>query len=387
MQEENKEVAVEETVKQEETLQVDESKFKSAGDDSVLKIDLLQSPPVDSESEDSGDSEEVAVVDVENSEEPEEQIETQLDTQEAPIVEEVTGSETTEEEELIAEVQEVVDSGAPLPDNIQKLVEFMNETGGDLSDYVKLNQDYSELDDTSLLHEYYKQTKPHLDNEEINFLMEDNFSYDEDVDDERDIRRKKLALKEQVAGAKSHLDGQKSKYYDEIKNGSKLTNEQQEAINFYHKHNEELEESKVAFGKSRERFTQKTENVFNDKFKGFEYEVGDKRFRFNVKNASEVHETQKDIDNFVKKFLNENNEIEDAKGFHRAIYTGMNADAIASHFYEQGKADALKNSITKSKNIDMNPRQSHGVIDTGGIKYKVLGDDSTDFKFKIKNKN
>ena len=139
--------------------------------------------------------------------------------------------------------------------------------------------------------------------------------------------------------------------------------------------------------KNTDIFTQKTEKVFNDKFKGFEYDVGDKKYRFNVNNAEEVKNTQSDINNFVKKFLNKKNEMSDAKGYHKSLYTAMNADAVAKHFYEQGKADAMKNSVAKAKNVNMDPRQSHGKIEAGGMKFKVLGEDSSDFKFKIKNKN
>ena len=262
----------------------------------------------------------------------------------------------------------------------------MNETGGSLEDYVRLNQDYSSLDDKVLLSEYYKQTKPHLDNEEINFLMEDSFSYDEDVDEERDIKRKKLAFKEQVANAKIHLDGQKSKYYEEIKSGSKLAPEQQKAIDFFNRYNKETEESQKVAEKQKSVFLNKTNEVFNDQFKGFEYDVGDKKYRFNVKESGKVKETQSDINNFVKKFLNKDNEVEDARGYHKSLFTAMNSDAIAKHFYEQGKADAIKDSVTKSKNINMNSRQSHGEVESGGVKVRVLGDDSASFKFKLKNK-
>ena len=384
MEEENEKV-VEETT-QETTEQVDESKFESAGDDSVIKVDLSAPPQ---------EKEETEVVAEEKTEETEAvtevteetEVQPQAETQETPVLEEITEEEVEEVEEQVEEaIAEAEATGKPLPENIQKLMDFMEETGGDLSDYVKLNQDYSKLDDTSLLREYYKQTKPHLDNEEINFLMEDTFSYDEDVDDDRDIRRKKLALKEQVASAKSHLDGQKSKYYDEIKAGSKLTGEQQKAIDFFNRYNKESEATQKTVKTNSDIFTQKTNNVFNDKFKGFEYNVGDKKYRFNVNNAEEVKNTQSDISNFTKKFLDKNSALTDAKGYHKSLYTAMNADAVAKHFYEQGKADAMKNSIAKAKNVDMNPRQAHGTIDAGGIKVRVLGNDANDFKFKI-NKN
>jgi hypothetical protein len=306
------------------------------------------------------------------------------------VLEEVIKDENTEN--IVAEVEvaveESIQTGKPIPENIQKLMEFMEDTGGDFNDYVALNKDYSKLNEHDLLREYYKQTKPHLDNEEINFLMEDEFSYEEDLDDEREIKRKKLALKEQVANAKSHLDGQKSKYYDEIKAGSKLTNEQQKAIDFFNRYNKELEVNQKAVKTNSDIFTQKTEQVFNEGFKGFEYNVGEKTYRFNVNNAEEVKNTQSDLNNFTKKFLDKKSALTDATGYHKSLYTAMNADAVAKHFYEQGKADAIKDSIAKAKNVDMNPRQTHGEIETGGMKFRVLGDDSSpDFKFKIKNKN
>ena len=395
MEEKNEQV-VEETT-QETTEQVEETKFESAGDDSVIKVDLNKPPtPKEEENETKEDNTDDSgvVTESENAEPTEKQKEVQpeAETQETPVLEEITEDSTEEE---VAEVEEKVEeaiaeaeaTGKPLPENIQKLMDFMEETGGDLSDYVKLNQDYSKLDDQNLLYEYYKQTKPHLNTEEINFLMEDSFSYDEEVDEERDIRRKKLALKEQVANARAHLDGQKSKYYEDIKAGSKLTSEQQKAVDFFNRYNKESEVTKKAVKKNSDIFTQKTNSVFNDKFKGFEYNVGDKKYRFNVNNAEEVKNAQSDISNFTKKFLDKNSALTDAKGYHKSLFTAMNADAVAKHFYEQGKADAMKNSVAKAKNVNMDQRQSHGEINAGGVKVKVLGDNSSDFKFKIKNKN
>ena len=361
-------------------------------EETLTKVDLAKptKPKEDEVKEDNPVNEGVAGVD-ENADAPQEQEEVQpeAETQEAPVLEEITEESTeevTEVEEKIEEaVAEAEATGKPLPENIQKLMDFMEETGGDLNDYVQLNKDYSKLDNEDLLYEYYKQTKPHLNNEEINFMMDDQFAYDEDEDDEKEIRRKKLALKEQVASARSHLDGQKSRYYEEIKAGSKLTPEQQKAVDFFNRYNKESEETQKTVKKNSDIFTQKTNNVFNDKFKGFEYNVGDKKYRFNVNNAEEVKTTQSDINNFTKKFLDKNNTLSDAKGYHKSLYTAMNADAVAKHFYEQGKADAMKNSVANAKNVDMSPRQSHGKIETSGMKFKVLGDNSSDFKFKIKN--
>jgi len=389
--EENVENVVEETTQDqtEETPQIDESKFESAGDDSVIKVDLSNPPKEKIEDEqpvNDTKTEEVQEEVTEETTDKEEVVEQSTEeNNETPALEEIT-EEAEELEEQVAEaIVEAQETGKPVPENIQKLMDFMEETGGDLSDYVKLNQDYSKLDDQALLYEYYKQTKPHLNTEEINFLMEDTFSYDEDMDEEIEIRRKKLALKEQVASAKAHLDGQKSKYYEEIKAGSKLTGEQQKAIDFFNRYNKESEANQKTVKTNSDIFTQKTNNVFNDKFKGFEYNVGDKKYRFNVNNAEEVKNTQSDISNFTKKFLDKNSALKDAKGYHKSLYTAMNADAVARHFYEQGKADAMKDSVAKAKNVNMNPRQSHGKIEAGGLKFKVLGDNSSDFKFKIKN--
>ena len=389
--EENKKNVVEETT-QDNVTKVDIKNTQE--EDNVIKVNLDK--PINQEKnetkEDNADDSGV-VAESENAEPTQEQKEIQPEAEaqeETAVLEEVTEDST---EEKAAEVEEKVEeaiaeaeaTGKPLPENIQRLMDFMEETGGDLNDYVKLNQDYSKLDDQNLLYEYYKQTKPHLNNEEINFLMEDSFSYDEEADEEIDIRRKKLALKEQVANARAHLDGQKSKYYEEIKAGSKLTSEQQKAVDFFNRYNKESEATKKTVKTNSDIFTQKTNNVFNDKFKGFEYNVGDKKYRFNVNNAEEVKNTQSDISNFTKKFLDKNSALKDAKGYHKSLFTAMNADAVAKHFYEQGKADAMKNSVAKSKNVNMNPRQAHGEIQAGGLKVKVLGNNSSDFKFKIKH--
>jgi len=399
--EEKDENVVEETTK--ETVDTVETNKKNINEDGDYVVDLNNPPKKEEDATGKQSTDEVLVRnESETSEEVrEENIEAKNEEStgekssnevqdEKPVIEEITDEEVEEKvEEVTEKVEEAVAkaeaTGKPLPENIQKLVDFMEETGGDINDYVKLNQDYSKLSDDDVLYEYYKQTKPHLTNEEINFLMEDTFSYDEEVDDERDIRRKKLALKEQVASARSHLDGQKSKYYEEIKAGSKLTPEQQKAWDFFNRYNKESEETQKTAKQSSDVFTQKTNQVFNDKFKGFEYNVGDKKYRFNVKDANDVKAAQSNINNFTKKFLDKNNMLKDAKGYHKSLFTAMNADAVAKHFYEQGKADAMKDSVAKSKNINMQPRQQHGVVEAGGIKVKALGDNSSDFKFKIKN--
>jgi hypothetical protein len=347
----------------------------------ITKVDL--SKPVQTEVEETVEAVEQPVQVVEEIvDEPTEPV---VETTETPVLEEITNEEQTEEIVDIVEeaIAESIESGVELPENIKKLMSFMEETGGDLNDYVTLNQDYSEMDNQTLLKEYYRATKPHLDSDEVDFIMEDAFSYDEELDEDIDIKRKKLAMKEQVAEAKLHMESAKSKYYEDIKAGSKLTGDQQKAMEFFDRYNKESESST----KLSKIFKQKSEKVFNDKFKGFEYNVGEKKFRFNVKDIDGVKTKQGDINNFIGKFLNEDNTMSDAEGYHKGLFTAMNPDQIANHFYEQGKTDALKDSIAKSKNVSMDPRQSHVEnVNTSGFTARALNDDGPDFKFQIKNK-
>jgi len=367
---------------QDEDIKVDLSKKAEEPVEEPKQDEIKEDNPVD----------EGVVTELSNADttEKQEEVQPEVEAQEAPTLEEVIVEETTEEkvEEVKEEVKEAIkaaeETGKPLPENVEKLLDFMEKTGGDLEDYVKLNQDYSKLDDNYVLKEYYKQTKNHLSNEEIDFLIDDSFSYDEEENTDREIKRKKLAFKEQVASARSHMDGLKSSYYEEIKAGSKLTSEQKEAINFYDKYNKNSEQSEKIQKLQKEVFDAGTNKLFNSEFKGFEYKVGEKVYRYNVKDADKVKNTQSDINNFVKKFLNEKNEMSDAKGYHKSLFTAMNSDAIAQHFYEQGRVDALKDSVSKAKNVDMSPRQSFGEESKSGFKYKVLGDSSSDFKLKLK---
>jgi len=382
---ENETPQVEEVI--EEKPELDLEKFESKDDPDVIKVDLSNPTTNEAEESDTDDSGVARSDEDAESTQSEDEVQPEGETQEeTPVLEEITDEDTVTKEEVMDALDESETTGKPLPENIQKLVDFMEETGGNLEDYVKLNRDTSGLNDQQVLKEYYEKTKPHLAADEIDFLIEDQFSYDEDVDDERDIKRKKLALKEQVAEAKTYLDGQKSKYYEDIKAGSKLTKEQQKAVDFFNRYNKESEQTKKVSEFQKTRFNQKTNEVFNDKFKGFEYNVGDKKFRFNVKDADQVKKSQGDINNFIRKFLNNDNTMRDAKGYHKGLYTAMNPDAIAQHFYEQGKADAVKESVKKSKNIDMSPRSAQSEVNAGSVKVRVLGDDAASFKYKIKGK-
>ena len=367
-------------------------KIKSNPEGDVTKVDLKKPiEPKQDEIKEDNPVDEGVVTELDNADTTEKQEEVQPEVkaqEEAPAIEEITDevvdpNQVDLEDAIVEAVAESKEEGTPLPENIQKVVEFMEETGGTLEDYVKLNQDFTGYEDKALLREYYKNTKSHLNQDEIDFLIEEEYSYDEEIDEDKDIKRKKIALKEQVARAKSHLDGQKSKYYEEIKAGSRLTPEAQKAMDFFNRYNKQEEEGRKVADSQTTTFVNKTDQVFNDTFKGFEYKVGDKRYRVNVKNSDEVKKTQSDLNNFTKKFLDKNNMMSDAMGYHKSLFTAMNSDAIANHFYEQGKADALKSSVAKSKNINMDPRESMPANDnTSGPKFRVIDDSTSSYGFK-----
>jgi len=304
--------------------------------------------------------------------------------EEVITISEITEEEQQTEEPVVEQTTEPVVEQRQLPENIEKLVQFMEDTGGTVEDYVRINADYSNVDNNTLLQEYYRRTRPHLDYEEISFLMEDNFKYDEEVDDERDIRKKKLAYKEEIAKAKSFLEETKKKYYDEIKLRPGVTQEQQKAMDFFNRYNEEQKMVQEQHG----RFKQRTDNFFNKEFKGFNFDVGDKKFRFKVANTTNVAKNQSDLTNLVGKFLDNKGEVKDYAGYHKAIYAAENADTIASHFYEQGKSDAIKDMTAKSKNITEDARQTAanaGDVFINGLKVKAIsGANSSKLRIKTK---
>jgi hypothetical protein len=300
-------------------------------------------------------------------------------------IKEITEAEVKQVE---AEVKEAIRDekvlGKQLPENIEKLVSFMEETGGTIEDYTRLNTDYSKIDDKTLLKEYYKKNKPYLEGEDIDLLLED-FSFDEDLDEPKDIRKKKIAFKEEVAKAKGFLEETKSKYYDEIKLRPGVTQEQQKAMDFFNRYNKQQEQATL----QHEQFKENTKKLFNDDFEGFDIKVGDKRYKYNIQNAQNVAENQSNLTNLVGKFLDSEGNVNDTKGYHKAMYAAENVDKIAAHFYEQGKADAVKEVVNKSKNLtDTKARSQQGNVFINGLKVKsISGADSTKLKIKTRKFN
>jgi len=375
-----------------EPVKVDLTKPEAQGEviPDVIKVDLTEKKETDAVQESSTESVDAHEPSADGKEVGETHAEPQDTTQEITI-QEITEEEVEEKttelyEQAEQAVKEQVTQGKTLPENIQSLVDFMSDTGGTMEDYVRLNHDYSNVNEKVLLNEYYKQTKPHLDKEEVDFLMEDNFSYDEDLDEPRDIRKKKLAFKEEVAKARKELDAMKDRYYQEIKLRPGITQDQQKATDFFNRYKQQEENAKTL----QQDFKVQTEQIFNDDFKGFDFSLGEKKFRYKLQNPSDVGKTQLDINTFVSKFVDKNGAVTDPSGYHKAMYAAMNSDKIANHFYEQGRADGVKNIVDSSKNLSNDkPRQvADGNVFINGLKVKsISGLDSSKLKIKKRKFN
>jgi len=376
----------------------EETVLENAGvkvsDDSTYKVNLSK-PETDAVQEQETD-ESMLRGSSENEEAGEEtKVELQeVQQEETPVVEEIIDEETSNDETTVAAeqeesktepVEEQKEESVDLPENVQELVKFMNETGGSMEDYLRLSADYTNVDEKTLLKEYYKQTKPHLGDDEIDFLMEDNFAWDEEIDEAKTIKKKQIALKEAVANAKDFLTGLKDKYYKEVKLGSKLLPEQQKAMDFFNRYNKEQKEADELLAKQAKHFEQETNKVFTDDFKGFNFKVGEKKFRFNVKDVNKVK--SQNLSNVFDKYVNENSLLNNAADFHKSLFAASNPDALANHFYEQGKADAIKQMTAEAKNINMDPRKTaDGYVEAGGVKVRAIsGDSGSGLKIKLRN--
>ncbi len=398
-----------EQVKQEGTFKIKKRPKKLVKNDEPIKVDLSKINEPKKEEKDAvqvGETKKVVVAEqagdspqvdkqvsepskVSETKEEKEPIIQEIVEEEKPIEtkveEEIVELGEKIEEKVIAPTPEEAREVAKLPENIEKVVDFMKETGGTLEDYVRLNADYSNIDNDTLLREYYKQAKSHLNSEEVNFMIEDNFSFDEEVDEERDIRKKKLAYKEEVAKAKQHLEGLKNQYYEEIKLRPGITQDQQKAMDFFNRYNEEQNTAQ----QQHEDFKSNTKDYFSNEFKGFDFNIGEKKFRYGVKSPNDVATKQSNITNTIKRFLDDKGNVKDVKGYHKAMYAADNVDKIAQHFYEQGKSDATKDLVAKSKNITEEVRPAPaGDVFVGGLKVKAIsGLDSSKLKIKTRKFN
>ena len=348
----------------------------STADDGTIKIDLDALQQVQGETEEGVLRDERVVDTSEAEEKPEPEVEpTQEETPVLEVVEEQP-TEITEEKEI--PVQETVQEETPkveLPENVDKLVKFMEETGGTLEDYVNLNKDLSKMDPVSTIREYYKQKYPHYDDARIDRKMNKSFLFDQEADDPDAIQEKQDAFQDELHTAQNYLQKKKDEYYSDLKLGSKLTPEAQEAIRFTNEQKQALEQQSAM----KEKFLQETNKVFTNDFKGFDFKVGEKTYRYNVNDSTKVKEFQSDLNNFVGQFLDDNGNIANAKGYHKAMFAANNVDKIAQHFYEQGRAEAIKNAAKEANNINMDPRQDASSVTTpSGNNVRVVAGQSMD---------
>ena len=351
-----------------------ESAGKNEDEVPVINLDEINKPI-----EEEQDAPEQTEKEVETTPEEETEVEDTPLELVAADEEELVTTDSPKVDQQIAEANEKPQ--IELPENVDKLVKFMQETGGTVEDYVNLNRDISAYEDGDVLREYYKQAKP-WDSQDIQEYMEDQFTYDDD-DDPREIRSKKRAFKEELYNAKEYLKGNKEKYYADLKlrKQNDIPQEYQEALKYYGDYKQSAESNK----QHTQVFLQKTDKVFSESFKGFDFQVGDNKYRYKIPNISETKNQQSDINNFVNKFVGDDGTISDAKGYHKALFAARNADKIAEHFYEQGRADALRNSAKEAKNINMDPRKEGVVKTNSGQKFKVVsGDSSSKLRMKLK---
>jgi 5-hydroxyisourate hydrolase-like protein (transthyretin family) len=335
-----------------------------------------------------GDSQEVdGEVRVESNQEDnskEQEVEQTTDESPLELVKEETDVEQKEVEEkptALTKEQIVQDTNIELPEGVDKLIKFMEDTGGTVEDYTRLNRDIEKIDNVSLVREYYEYTKPHLNKEDVDFLMDKNFAYDAELDEASDIKAKQLAFKEELFNAKNTFNKVKEQYYNDLKLRKKdnIDPEYKEAFEYYNKQKQQ-QEARTKFTKD---FNDKTNRVFSDNFKGFDFKVGENKYRFKVDNPEKTKKFQSDITNFLNQFEVDGG-AKDVDKYHKALFAAQNADKIANHFYEQGRADAIKDSARKAKNINMDPRSdASSVITKSGDTIRVVSGESSD-KLRIK---
>lgn len=356
-------------------------------DDGVYRVNIDTPPTQETNASEKQSADEVSVRD-----EPEASEEVREENEQESIEELTEQSEEKEEKETLEIVeeseQEIVQDAEQdvvqtneYPEDVQKLVEFMQDTNGTLEDYVNLNRDYSKMDNTTLVYEYYKNNKPHLNNEDINFLMQKDFAYDEEVAEPSEIKAKQLAFKEELYKAQKHFNDSKEKYYADLKlrKQNEVPEEYKEAQDFYNEATKIQERAE----KLKNTFDTRTNNFFSEEFKGFDFKVGEKKYRFKVDDTKRVKTAQSTIDNFIKPYLNKEGEMEKVGDYHKALFAGRNADKLAAHFYEQGRADAIKETVKKSKNIDMTPRSDNSAVQNPNSKVRVVENDSSN-RLRIK---
>lgn len=270
-----------------------------------------------------------------------------------------------------------------LTEDIKQYLEFRKETKRGLADFVKLQEDIDGIDSDKLLRDYYAQTKPGLDESDIDYLVNKKFGYDEDSDSEDLIKSKQLEKKEEIHKAKEFFKSLKEKYKAPLESSSEsVPEEYKEAFSFYSQYKEDQSKQEEIQNRQRQSFEEKTQKLFNDGFEGFDFKVGEKKLVYKPKNVEDVVRSNSDLSNFIQKHLDDNGNLKDAKAYHTALTMAMNPESFAAFFYEQGKADAVNEVVAGGKNVDMAIRKG---VDSSkpGSRFRVL-DDGSSSGLKIK---
>lgn len=281
------------------------------------------------------------------------------------------------------------EKNSPLPDEVSKYLDFKKETGRGFEDFIKANRSYDNLEDDQILKEYYSLTESDLDSEDIQYLMEDKFGYDEEVDDDRDIKKKNISKKRELAIAKKYLSKLSETYKTPLESsGSSYSEEQLKEINAYKEYVQKAQTEVESNKRKSEYFQKKTDEVFNSEFKGFEFNIGDKNVIYSSGDANEIKSKQVNVQSFINQYLGEDGLVNDAQGWHKALNAAMNPDKLAQYFYEQGKADAIGDVSKKSKNINMSLRQTPQSSPQKGFQARAVNTDSgRGLRIRSKNKN
>lgn len=274
-----------------------------------------------------------------------------------------------------------------LPEDVSAFLKYKKETGRGINDFMKLQVNYDDLNPDQVLREYYAATENDLDSEDIEYLMEDKFSYDEELDEESVVKQKQIAKKRELAKAKKYFNDLKETYKVPVESASAPVNEEElESYNAYKEYISQSQSIQEENRKRAEYFAKKTEELFNDEFKGFEFVVGDQKLVFTPGEAKEVKNVQSDINNFISRYLDDNGMVKDHVGYHKALSAALNPDKLATYFYEKGRADAVGDVTKRSKNIDMNVRTSpQQLSNNSGLKIRAV-ESKYDRDFKIRSK-
>ena len=332
----------------------------------------------------------------------EEEKEVKEETPSSEIIDEKTPSSELSDEDVLSYIKKRYDkdittvdelfaekeANEELPEDVSAYLKYKKETGRGIEDFYNLQKDYSSMEDDSVLASYYSTTEEGLDAIDIQDIIEDKFSFDEELDEPKDVKKKKLAKKRELAKAKKFLNEQKDKYKIPLESsGGGLSNNQQENLNAYKSYLEESKTIEEQTKKKYDYFLNKTDQVFNSEFKGFEFNVGDNNITFKPGTSEELKNVQSDVNNYINKFMDKQTGlIADPKGYHRSLAVAMNPDKFAQFFYDQGVSATVDNVSRKSKNINMDIRSAaQQTVTKDGMKIRAVGNTESGRGLKIRS--